>query len=108
MAIKVLPERISEPIRLAYESPFPGGVACFIELPPFLIVTLSLVAVPTAVAQVASFQDLSSLVERGVKVVVDTAGNQLTGDVAEISASSLTLLSDRTRHDLDEADVVRV
>ena len=41
-------------------------------------------------------------------VVVDTAGNQLTGDVAKISASSLTLLSDGTRHDLDEDDVVRV
>ena len=75
-----------------------------------VVVALSFVAIPTAaVAQVASFQNLSSLVEPGVEVVVvDTAGIGRTGDVAGVSASSLSLLIDGTRHDFDEADVVQV
>ena len=56
-----------------------------------------------------SFADLSSRVEPGMTVaVIDTAGNEVTGDLAEISASSLSLSIDETRVDLDEADVVRV
>ena len=56
-----------------------------------------------------SFAQLGTRVEPGTEVsVVDTAGKEITGDLANISASFLTLSIDGTPVNLDEADVVRV
>ena len=85
-------------------------VACNRRARLTLAIALSIVGMPAPVfAQVASFHDLASLVEPDMTVAVtDATGHEVKGNVAEISASSLTLAIDGTLLDLDEADVVRV
>ena len=56
-----------------------------------------------------SFQDLGTLVESGTEVsVIDVTGNEIVGDVVEISASTLTLSADGNRREFRESDVLRV
>ena len=63
---------------------------------------------PTAAAA-RSFQDLGTRLEPGTEVsVIDRAGNEVTGDVIDISASSLTLSIDDNQQALAESDVLRV
>ena len=59
-----------------------------------LAIAPAIVGMPAPVfAQVASFHDLASLVEPDMTVAVtDTTGHEVTGNVAEISASSLPWL----------------
>lgn len=64
----------------------------------------------TAAQEVAdSFEQLGSRVRVGDRVVVtDTAGREIDGTIAALSASALGLAVNGTRLDFDEADVDRV
>ena len=56
-----------------------------------------------------SFQDLGTLMEPGMEVsVIDVTGNEIVGDVVEVSASALILSADGTRREFRESDVLRV
>lgn len=60
-------------------------------------------------AATRSLQDLIGRVDSGVTLsVIDTAGNEITGNLATISASSLTLLIEGNHRELAERDVLRV
>ena len=56
-----------------------------------------------------SFQDLSTRVEPGAELfVIDASGNEMIGDLLEISDSSLGLRVGQNRLDLAESNVVRI
>ena len=58
---------------------------------------------------VGSFQELATRVRPGTTVsVIDTTGNEITGEIAEISSSSLALLIDGNRRDMPESSVLRI
>ena len=58
---------------------------------------------------VHSFQDLAQRAEQGLTVsVLDRVGNEMTGEIVEISGSSLTLSVDGNRRELPESEVLRV
>ena len=85
-----------------------------------LVLTLTSLGVPTPVyasggqeqppaGVVSSFQELSARVQPGTRVsVIDVTGSEITGEIAEISYSTLTLLVDRNRRDLAESSVLRI
>ncbi len=79
-----------------------------------LAVTLSITALASAQEQPSprvarSFQDLSAQVEPGANVsVMVTNGNEITGTITEISASSLGLMVGQNRLDLPESNVLRI
>ncbi len=56
-----------------------------------------------------TFQDLSTLVEPGTELsVTDASGNEIVGDLLEISDSSLGLRVGENRLDLAESNVIRI
>ena len=67
------------------------------------------VTLTTGVEIARSFQGLGTLVEAGTEVsVIDVSGDEIVGDVAEISASTLTLSAGGNRREFREGDVLRV
>lgn len=72
------------------------------------LLLLLLVTAPFAEAQEAatSLEQLQRLLREGDSVTVtDTSGREITGRIADLSASSLTLLAGTRRHDFADAGI---
>ena len=64
---------------------------------------------PQTVGVATSFEQLRVIVGPGAKVTVTDAGNtQLSGRIAELSSSSLSIIANGTRHDFGEGDIASI
>lgn len=72
-----------------------------------LTVLLACAASPAGAQEIAgTFEQLRVLVKPGDRItVIDDAGRETTGSIADLSASSLVLLSGRDRHDFSASDI---
>jgi hypothetical protein len=74
-----------------------------------LFLVLALPAVASAQGIANSLQELRLLVRPGDRITVtDTAGQRVSGRIAELSPTSLALLVEGRRRDLAEAEVVTI
>ena len=64
---------------------------------------------PQTVGVATSFEQLRVIVGPGAKVTVTDAGNtQLSGRIAELSSSSLSIVANGTRRDFGEGDIASI
>ena len=76
-------------------------------LPCFFLAAMAQTAAAQGVA--GSFEQLQILVKPGdTLIVTDTTGKETTGKIADLSASTLTLLTDGARRELRESDVTTI
>lgn len=66
-------------------------------------------APPQTVGVATSFEQLRVIVGPGAKITVtDAAGEQLSGSIAELSSSSLSIIANGGRHDFSERDITAI